>query len=727
MTNLIAPFERLEKFKKKNDTEYEACCPAHDDDNPSLSIGIGKEGKIILRCHAGCSVNSIVGKMGLKMADLFPKSHTYTNGSRRSIVATYDYKDADGTVIYQVVRFEPKSFAQRSPDGKGGWAWSMKGVKRVLYRLPELRDREAEPVYVVEGEKDVDRLMSLGILATTCAQGAGKWQSSFSQALGRRDVVILPDNDEPGRNHAIDIAKSLHGHGCNVRIVELPGLPDKGDVSDWLNDGGTVEELQAMADGGAFFAPVEENAVEIPLDALVSFDPSDVGNAMSVLHLYPNTFSWNETLGWMVRTETHHESRGAEQMLDLAIEDTLLRRRHAAVDAQREEIIRATKQSNANVNNTKARIKAHIYTPLETFDSDPWLLNCANGVVDLRTGDLLTSEPSTKFTYCITTEYKPDTDYSQWRKFLDDTIGNHEQIAAWFQMAVGYSLTGSTREEIMFYLYGPARSGKGTFTNAILGLLGTPLAKGINFSVFAKTRGGSDQNFDLAPLRPCRFVAASESGKYQNLNEAVIKQITGSDQIYCAHKNKDMFSFTPQFKIWLSSNHKPAGDVDDDAFWGRVKVVEFPYSHLGNEDKTLKTTICSEEYRAQILAWAIEGAMWWAMDDKGLITPQSVQTATQSAREELDSVGKWLEECCYTGGPIRTTNEILINSYEIWCKDNGFMPKHAVHFGRALEQKGFAKVQIKKNGIKRNGREGIAILAEENGNEGIDLVVHGTQ
>lgn len=164
------------------------------------------------------------------------------------IASAYDYRDEAGALVFQVVRMEPKTFRQRRPDGNGGWEWKVRGTRQVPYRLPELQACALDAlVYVVEGEKDADRLVSLGLVATCNAGGAGKWRKDHAQFLQGRRVVILPDNDEAGQDHAQKVAKSLQGIAAEVRTVVLPELPDKGDVSDWLDAGGTVEALQELA------------------------------------------------------------------------------------------------------------------------------------------------------------------------------------------------------------------------------------------------------------------------------------------------------------------------------------------------------------------------------------------------------------------------------------------------------------------------------------------------
>src|SRR5690606_13180233 len=148
-----------------------------------------------------------------------------------------------GTLLYQACRMEPKDFRQRKPKDGGDWEWSLKNVRRVVYRLPELLVADpTQPVFIPEGEKDVDRLRENGFVATCNVGGGGKWKREYSDAPAGRDVVILADNDEPGQKHAEQVAKSLQGKARSVRVVNLPGLPVKGDVSDWLNNGGTADE-----------------------------------------------------------------------------------------------------------------------------------------------------------------------------------------------------------------------------------------------------------------------------------------------------------------------------------------------------------------------------------------------------------------------------------------------------------------------------------------------------
>lgn len=226
---------------RKRGAGYECKCPAHDDGRASLTVSNGEKG-VVVHCHAGCEQDDVIAAL---------RSRGLWTGSRkpeRQIVATYDYRDQHGALVSQAVRYLPKDFRQRKPDGAGGWIWKMEGVPRLPYRLPEVLDAIAagEPVCIVEGEKDADNLWKIGIAATCNAGGAGKWQVAHARWLKEAKVIILPDNDDPGRAHAQQVAQSLAGIACVGRVVELPDLPPKGDVSDWLAAGGTRQQFEAL-------------------------------------------------------------------------------------------------------------------------------------------------------------------------------------------------------------------------------------------------------------------------------------------------------------------------------------------------------------------------------------------------------------------------------------------------------------------------------------------------
>jgi predicted P-loop ATPase len=189
----------------------------------------------------------------------FKNSNSYDGDTRFHIVQTYDYVDEQGKLLFQVCRLAPKDFRQRRPGAHGKWVWSTKGVRRVPYRLPQLLAAPPdELVFIPEGEKDVDRLASLGLTATCNPAGAGKWPRDFARFFNARQVCVLADNDPPGRDHANAIVKNLKAHAACVRVLEFPELPEKGDVSDWLAQGHTREDLQTLVESTVLTSTISD-------------------------------------------------------------------------------------------------------------------------------------------------------------------------------------------------------------------------------------------------------------------------------------------------------------------------------------------------------------------------------------------------------------------------------------------------------------------------------------
>lgn len=421
---------------------------------------------------------------------------------------------------------------------------------------------------------------------------------------------------------------------------------------------------------------------------LLTEDASDEGNAQCVYQVYGNLFLFSEALGWLRYSGTHWEGENAEADLERKIVEVLQARREEAVKFSREPIIAAAKPSARHVADCKKNFRSLVMATISEFDNDPNLLNCLNGVIDLRTGQLLPHVAHQRFTYCIPVEYDPDVDMTEWENFLYDVSGQSQEILEYLQMAVGYSITGYTSEECLFYIHGPTRAGKGTFTETLLALLPKPLAIETDFNTFTRQRDDAN-NFDLAPLRPARLVIASESNKYQTLNSGKIKLLTGGNEVYCAFKHRTHFSYRPQYKVLLVSNHPVNADVDDDAVWYRLRVIEFPKSFAGHEDKQLKAKMKSPQNLKSVLAWAVAGAVKWFCSPVGLTTPTVIQSITQRHRTDLDFVRAWLDECCEIAPTHWTANDEIYKSYSDWCKENGVEPKQLRGLLLSLQAKKF--------------------------------------
>ncbi len=291
---------------KRNGQGWQARCPAHDDDRPSLSVHAGDDGRVLLNCHAGCGFADVLTALDLETRDLFPDNGQAGDKAavtKRRIVETYPYADERGKLLYQVVRFDPKGFAQRRPDGDD-WIWNLRGVRRVLYRLPELLKAESGcVVYVIEGEKDVDRLRAVGMIATCNAGGAAKWKHVDDSPLHGRHVVVIPDNDGPGIRHAHQVAAALHGKAASVKVLGPLVKIEHGDVSDWLDADNDPDDLDRLAveaqewkPGPPPVAPAYRNA-DASMAAVRSMAKTSKGLRLSMAELSDQIAEWFDRRG----------------------------------------------------------------------------------------------------------------------------------------------------------------------------------------------------------------------------------------------------------------------------------------------------------------------------------------------------------------------------------------------------------------------------------------------
>jgi hypothetical protein len=226
--------------------ELRGPCPRHNGKKDSFAVNL-ETGEWY--CHSACGRGgSIFDFEMMSSGTAFPTARNEVlravGRPVKEIVATYDYRDEQDQLLYQCVRYVPKDFKQRRPDGRGGWIWNLKGVRKVLYKLTLVI--KAETVFICEGEKDADALCALGVVATTSPLGAGKWRTEYSEFLRGKRVFVIPDADEKGRQHAADILRSLEGVAASAKLVELP--PGAKDVSEWIDLGGTLVQLKELAE-----------------------------------------------------------------------------------------------------------------------------------------------------------------------------------------------------------------------------------------------------------------------------------------------------------------------------------------------------------------------------------------------------------------------------------------------------------------------------------------------
>jgi len=340
----------------------------------------------------------------------------------------------------------------------------------------------------------------------------------------------------------------------------------------------------------------------------------------------------------------------------------------------------------------------------DRWDSDPLLFGVANGVVDLRTGVLRRGRPEDRITQHSVVRFDPDARCPRFLRFLDEVFGDSE-IVDYIQRAIGYSLTGDTREQCLFLCYGTGSNGKSILLGVLRALTGS---YGYNapFSLFELHNRPSIPS-DVAALVGRRLVTAAETNEGTRLNEARVKALTGGDTMTARFMYADLFEFVPMAKFWLAVNYKPGVSDQSHGFWRRVRIIPFLRQFEGaSDDKTLEGKLLAE--LPGILAWAVRGALAWLQ--RGLDPPAAVRVATQEYRRESDPLAQFIDECCVVSDQFNVGANHLFKAYEQWGIEQGLKDRerlNATKFGTQIKTRFTRK---HGNGGKRYF--GIGLLAE---------------
>lgn len=335
----------------------------------------------------------------------------------------------------------------------------------------------------------------------------------------------------------------------------------------------------------------------------------------------------------------------------------------------------------------------------EQLDQHPWLLNTESGTLDLKTQKLTPHDPGDLITTVTGTRYDPEAQCPRWMKFLDEIFLGDDEIIEFVQRAVGYSLTGTTREQVIFLCWGDGANGKSTFLYVLEQAL-MDYAANTPFDTFDSSSKSQTGN-ELARLKGKRLLIAVEAENERTLAEARVKSVTGGDRITCRFLYGEFFEYTPEFKIWLAVNHKPIIRGTDHGMWRRICLLPFLASFKGQaDDKMLRDLLVTE--LPGVLAWAVRGLIKWA--DGGLQIPEKLQEATRVYRIEMDVVAQFLDECCEMDEKGSATTKDLYNRYSYWSKDYGERVLTHRSFSLELARRGFKKVkansQIKWVGLR---------------------------
>jgi len=443
------------------------------------------------------------------------------------------------------------------------------------------------------------------------------------------------------------------------------------------------------------------------LHDLAYYKQTDMGNGEAFVRVFGNRYRLDHFQGkknqgtWLKWSGQRWEADLLGEVYRSA--KLLARARAAAAETIEDETVRKEARRWTHASEQRSRIEAMLWAasnipPVSVttmmFDEDPWLLSCGNGTLDLRTGELRTAKPSDMIIRGTRVEYHADAQAPRFEQFLQEVFAGNQDVISFIQRAVGYSLTGDIREQVLFLCWGCGANGKGVLFNALRDVMGT-LADDTAFGTFEVKN--SDSSNDLAKLAGARLVTASETGENRRLNENRVKVMTGDDPITCRFLFNEYFTYVPNFKVWLATNHKPEIKGTDRGIWRRIRLIPFDVSFEGREDKELHTKLKAE--LPGILAWAVAGCKAW--QEGGLQAPKEVMDATSEYQHESDMVGRFLDERTEKAKIGGTGATALYQAFAGWAKTNGEDVISSTAFGRRLTEKGLVK--DKKGTVRYDG------------------------
>ncbi len=760
MSNQILPQTYLENITHALNTqrggrslspnETVFLCLAHDDHNPSANWNPVKG---VWHCHA-CGSSGGAYDLGDLLGIARPERQT-SSGSSSS---HYSYQDADGKEIFQVVRGMKngeKTFSQRHynpshPKAKpDGWAWTLEGIQRVPYRLPQILEalKNAQTIFIVEGEKDVDTLERMGHVATCNSGGAVKWRDEYSDTLRGADVVVLPDNDKAGRDHCTQVLKSLEGKAKSARVLDLPNLPEKGDVTDWKNQGGTFEQFEALLENALSAAAWLEQQLNISSDTVDPFTlpkGMQMGTDAANSHILARAgvgekLKYILGLGWY----TYHPDTGtwqqdkaeiaAVQIVEVTLRRVVGNKFDVALNsrAPKEEVsaLASWAKSVGDYRNLSSCLKLaagkpEFLTLATQWDSHPHLLNCQNGVLELKTGVLHPHSPNYLLTHVSGAIYDPNAEHPTIKILLD--LLEQDGRRDFLQRAVGSTLFGENPNEKLTVFEGFGGTGKGTLVRGVLAMLGD-YAHSVEVNTLLASSHGESAGTprpDLLAMRGKRLVVAGEPPKGSRFNEGRVKGMTGNDPITARTLHSPvMVTFDPVFKLWIHTNFPIAAGHDDTGMKRRMTVVPF-LAKPEIPDPTIKSTIqFDQRARSALLNWALEGFSLWFSSGFDLKESENVKNATEKYWKSQDFYSIFIEQNLVFGADQEIKSAQLSQIFKDWQTETGQTKLKISDLHNELRVKGATPTRTKeaRKWVGVGLKIGDAVTVGDTSNRGFSL------
>ncbi len=624
-----------------------------------------------------------------------------TPPAKKRIVETYDYTDEDGATLFQVLRYEPKSFRQRRPDGNGGYVWNLKGARRVLYNLPGIA--KAERVFICEGEKDCDALSAAGVTATTSPAGAGKFLPEYAGCLEGKEIIVIPDNDAPGKQHAEDVAAKVHERARLVKVLQIPGLPAKGDVSDWLSNGGNVAELMRLADDAAAWEPQKDGRAKTSpengklggrektawtelANRFVETIRDDAGNLLVRFH----RGQWYRYRAGCYESVSRDEIRG--DVMQWLREDSP----RNATNNGREIVIGHL--AAADVCLMPSRVQAPVWIDAAgTFPSAAGWIAMSSGLLHVRNlarrmngesvpDDSVFREHTPQFfsTWKLDYNFEHAAACEKWGDYICTAQGT--EGARVLQMLFGLSLVPDCSYNVAFFLFGEGGTGKSVALYVLRHLVGDrnvcclPLAQFADkFSTYKLTESLVNIVGD----------GAEEDGTSGNMRqiEGVFKDVTDGGMIAIERKHQEPGQAPAIARCIFATNSLPHFSDRSSAMWDRLRIIPFERRFRGTveEQPRLKFEIVENELPG-VFAWAVMGLADLLKEPSGRFPEHPAGFAVKDAhRAACDPERCFLEEH-YQRGDGWTETKAAYSQFRAWLADNGYRSRTEATFAEAVRR-----------------------------------------
>lgn len=703
-------------ISKRYGDKAQCKCPAHDDKQASLTITKGRK-CTLFHCHAGCTLEDVLSAAGLEKKDTFydtepriPNWRAYIESrEKRRIEATYNYVSINGSYAFTKIRLSGKKLLYgKLENDRFSYGIGREGRKsyKAIYGSVQALTKavsEGKPIFIPEGEKDVDTLTKQGYTAFTYG-GVNDWQADFAKLVKNADVIVFADNDNPGIAVANTILRDIRPVVKSAKvIIPMPDIP-KADISDYFQAGHSKQEFEQMIN------TVTENRMEFntepqkpknkPLDQVLKdlhaeqYETSDKGFGRLFANVFKDKHRYNPSRRdfmqydgkrWIDDTEGLSARASAKDLSDALV------RYAVSVDTEGKYLKAVTPLCNIRNRNNMLQDSRDVYFfTNEQLDEDDYLLNLQNGTLDLSENEprFIEHSPDLLLSKICNAEYDPTATCKEWEKFLLEIMQGDRDKIQYLQKIAGLSLTGNTEQETCFILYGSTtRNGKSTFCETLIHLLGDyaltmkPETLAVKQNLDSRQASG-----DIARLAGCRFCNASEPPKRMLFDTALLKSLLGRDSITARHLHQREFSFIPKFKLVINTNYLPT--ITDDTVFssGRINVISFDRHFEPHEqDKHLKDKLRSSRELSGILNWCIEGLQLYRQ--QGLEPPKTVQNATETYRTDSDKIGNFINECLTKTGNNSKAKDIY-EVYSKWCEENGFGVENKSNFFAELKTKG---------------------------------------